>query len=135
MGGDTEKVLIEIHDDDERSTGSNQLAENKKPQPALDLREEVAENRIEEREEKGYENKDRTAETEGERRSIDSRSGDNNIDTIEGGEEQASALRQYHRSKMPRLRWTADLHHAFVNAVEKLGGQESKSSLLYPLDL
>ncbi|XP_073107484.1 uncharacterized protein [Elaeis guineensis] len=119
------KVVIEIHDDDERSTGmSNQLVENKRPRPALDLTEEVAENGIEEREDKGYENGERTAETEGERSSTDSRSTDNNIDTIEGSEEQASAVRQYHRSKMPRLRWTPDLHLAFVNAVEKLGGQE-----------
>ncbi|GAU39865.1 hypothetical protein TSUD_69130 [Trifolium subterraneum] len=25
---------------------------------------------------------------------------------------------------MPRLRWTPDLHHSFVHAVERLGGQE-----------
>jgi len=36
------------------------------------------------------------------------------------------AVRQYLRSKMPRLRWTADLHHCFVHAVERLGGQESE---------
>ena len=35
-------------------------------------------------------------------------------------------VRKYSRSKMPRLRWTPDLHLAFVNAVERLGGQESK---------
>jgi hypothetical protein len=35
-------------------------------------------------------------------------------------------VRQYLRSKMPRLRWTADLHHCFVHAVERLGGQESE---------
>ncbi|KAG1346734.1 two-component response regulator ARR10 [Cocos nucifera] len=124
IGGDGRKVAIEIHDDDERSTGSNHLVENKRPRPALDLTEEVAENGIEEREEKGYENRERTAETEGERSYTDSRSTDNNIDAIVGSEEQASAARQYHRSKMPRLRWTPDLHLAFVNAVEKLGGQE-----------
>ncbi|KAL4585725.1 hypothetical protein LXL04_010349 [Taraxacum kok-saghyz] len=33
-------------------------------------------------------------------------------------------VRQYVRSKMPRLRWTPQLHHAFVNAIERLGGQE-----------
>ena len=27
----------------------------------------------------------------------------------------------------PRLRWTADLHRRFVNAVAHLGGPESKS--------
>ena len=35
-------------------------------------------------------------------------------------------VRQYVRSKMPRLRWTPELHHTFVNAIERLGGQESK---------
>ncbi|KAH9309060.1 hypothetical protein KI387_036971 [Taxus chinensis] len=38
--------------------------------------------------------------------------------TVEG------RVRQYVRSKMPRLRWTPDLHHSFINAVERLGGQE-----------
>ncbi|EFJ10619.1 hypothetical protein SELMODRAFT_426960 [Selaginella moellendorffii] len=36
----------------------------------------------------------------------------------------AGGVRQYVRSKMPRLRWTPDLHHCFVNAVERLGGQD-----------
>ena len=42
----------------------------------------------------------------------------------------ASTVRAYVRSKMPRLRWTSDLHQAFVRAVERLGGQESKSWLI-----
>ncbi|KAA8515100.1 hypothetical protein F0562_018113 [Nyssa sinensis] len=40
------------------------------------------------------------------------------------GNERKSTVRQYIRSKMPRLRWTPDLHLSFVNAVERLGGQE-----------
>lgn len=35
------------------------------------------------------------------------------------------SVRQYIRSKMPRLRWTPDLHLCFVHAVERLGGQDS----------
>lgn len=38
-------------------------------------------------------------------------------------------VRQYVRSRLPRLRWTADLHRCFVVAVERLGGQESKCML------
>ncbi|TYI77735.1 hypothetical protein E1A91_D06G162400v1 [Gossypium mustelinum] len=32
--------------------------------------------------------------------------------------------RQYVRSKLPRLRWTPDLHLSFVHSVERLGGQD-----------
>lgn len=38
----------------------------------------------------------------------------------------STAVRPYVRSKLPRLRWTPDLHLRFVHAVERLGGQESK---------
>ncbi|KAJ8532168.1 hypothetical protein K7X08_012091 [Anisodus acutangulus] len=41
-----------------------------------------------------------------------------------GKEQKKRRFRQYVRSKTPRLRWTPDLHLAFVNAVETLGGQE-----------
>ncbi|XP_030540353.2 uncharacterized protein LOC115748091 [Rhodamnia argentea] len=34
------------------------------------------------------------------------------------------SVRRYVRSKMPRLRWTPDLHLCFVHAVERLGGHE-----------
>ncbi|XP_057498273.1 putative Myb family transcription factor At1g14600 isoform X2 [Actinidia eriantha] len=38
--------------------------------------------------------------------------------------ERKSSVRPYVRSKMPRLRWTPDLHLRFVHAVERLGGQD-----------
>ncbi|KAK7324674.1 hypothetical protein VNO77_28425 [Canavalia gladiata] len=47
-----------------------------------------------------------------------------NNNSSEEGKERPSTVRQYVRSKMPRLRWTPDLHLAFVHAVERLGGQE-----------
>ncbi|KAK4782853.1 hypothetical protein SAY86_007227 [Trapa natans] len=36
----------------------------------------------------------------------------------------SGAVRKYVRSKMPRLRWTPDLHLCFVRAVERLGGHD-----------
>ncbi|CAK9158204.1 unnamed protein product [Ilex paraguariensis] len=40
-----------------------------------------------------------------------------------GNCERNGAVRQYVRSKVPRLRWTPDLHQCFVHAIERLGGQ------------
>ncbi|KAJ9543491.1 hypothetical protein OSB04_023198 [Centaurea solstitialis] len=58
-------------------------------------------------------------------------SGNNSmVDQVEGDhqkmDQQANGgrVRQYVRSKMPRLRWTPELHLMFVRAVERLGGQE-----------
>ncbi|KAG8071812.1 hypothetical protein GUJ93_ZPchr0006g42145 [Zizania palustris] len=38
--------------------------------------------------------------------------------------------RQYNRSKVPRLRWTADLHRSFVRAIDCLGGQHKATPKL-----
>ncbi|KAK4791223.1 hypothetical protein SAY86_031636 [Trapa natans] len=45
---------------------------------------------------------------------------------VEGSEKKpsSSGVRPYVRSKFPRLRWTPELHLRFVQAVERLGGQE-----------
>ncbi|OVA13616.1 SANT/Myb domain [Macleaya cordata] len=53
-------------------------------------------------------------------------SSNNNSTAADGmsNERTTSTVRQYVRSKMPRLRWTPDLHLSFVRAVERLGGQE-----------
>lgn len=40
------------------------------------------------------------------------------------------AVRSYNRSRVPRLKWTDELHQFFVNAVQKLGGEDS-NVLLY----
>ncbi|GLT92747.1 hypothetical protein SLE2022_105700 [Rubroshorea leprosula] len=49
--------------------------------------------------------------------------GSSSNSTVEENEKKQS-VRPYVRSKMPRLRWTQDLHLRFVHAVERLGGQE-----------
>lgn len=39
-------------------------------------------------------------------------------------------VRQYIRSKVPRLRWTPELHRCFLHAIETLGGHQSMYILL-----
>ncbi|KAI3716887.1 hypothetical protein L1987_68100 [Smallanthus sonchifolius] len=38
-------------------------------------------------------------------------------------------VRSYNRSRVPRLRWTNELHQCFVNAVQELGGATPKRIL------
>lgn len=52
--------------------------------------------------------------------------GSSSNSTIDESEKRGSSVRPYVRSKLPRLRWTPDLHLRFVHAVERLGGQESE---------
>ncbi|KAJ4777859.1 Homeodomain-like superfamily protein [Rhynchospora pubera] len=42
----------------------------------------------------------------------------------EKSEKNVAIMRPYLRSKVPRLRWTPDLHRCFVQAIEMLGGEE-----------
>jgi hypothetical protein len=51
--------------------------------------------------------------------------GSSSNSTVEESEKKSS-VRPYVRSKMPRLRWTPDLHLRFIHAVEKLGGHDSE---------
>ncbi|GFS46264.1 myb-like HTH transcriptional regulator family protein [Actinidia rufa] len=53
-----------------------------------------------------------------------------NRTTLREGNERKTTTRQYVRSNMPRLRWTPHLHHSFVHAIEKLGGQDKATPKL-----
>ncbi|KAG8380549.1 hypothetical protein BUALT_Bualt06G0027200 [Buddleja alternifolia] len=46
--------------------------------------------------------------------------------SAEGNDQKKSSVRQHIRSKMPRLRWTPDLHRSFVHAIERSGGQDNR---------
>ncbi|PRQ42869.1 putative transcription factor MYB-HB-like family [Rosa chinensis] len=50
--------------------------------------------------------------------------GSSSNSTVEESDQKKGSVRPYVRSKMPRLRWTPDLHLRFVHAVERLGGQD-----------
>ncbi|KAJ0971813.1 hypothetical protein J5N97_019772 [Dioscorea zingiberensis] len=61
----------------------------------------------------------------GEASSSNNNSSNNKIsDTADESGDPTATVRQYNRSKMPRLRWTPDLHLSFLQAIERCGGQE-----------
>ncbi|PKA64455.1 Putative Myb family transcription factor [Apostasia shenzhenica] len=54
----------------------------------------------------------------------DGRSSYNSGETAARSPPPPASVRNYVRSKVPRLRWTPELHLSFVRAVERLGGQD-----------
>jgi hypothetical protein len=138
MGGEKEKEIVKIHEDDANS-------ENDQNPQALDLNEGTAEGITDSTSDgagEDYcsgENSSSNNSYNNNKNDGNNNSGGNNNDSnmdersggkSEGSSERVASVRQYNRSKFPRLRWTPDLHMAFVHAVERLGGQESKLLLL-----
>ncbi|KAI3456145.1 hypothetical protein Pfo_012808 [Paulownia fortunei] len=95
----------------------NMLSDSSDNDSSIDLNEEAASNVVEDpiNEVSGISIQD-GEQTKDERSDDSSKSAE--------GKEKKTAVRQYVRSKMPRLRWTPDLHLSFVHAIERLGGQE-----------
>ncbi|KAL5732076.1 hypothetical protein ACHQM5_004733 [Ranunculus cassubicifolius] len=105
----------------EESIGSDNNAPNESSQQKLssfDLNENAA---LSEDDESTTEAADLSSDAA--EKMMTSETSSQNNETSEGIE-RSSTIRQYIRSKMPRLRWTPDLHLSFVHAVERLGGQE-----------
>ncbi|GJN38581.1 hypothetical protein PR202_gb27636 [Eleusine coracana subsp. coracana] len=134
MGDVKEKVAVEILEDDEKRSWGNSL-----PSAILDLNEGFAKGSEEDDENEEEEDDDdggSTSEVAGGGRSSSNNSSTNHnsgsnqdqdmnsSSKAEDSGERVPSVRQYNRSKLPRLRWTPDLHMAFVHAVERLGGQE-----------
>ncbi|KAI3458514.1 hypothetical protein Pfo_015177 [Paulownia fortunei] len=51
-------------------------------------------------------------------------SSNSTVEENNGKKGNSGSVRQYIRSKTPRLRWTPELHLCFLHAVERLGGEE-----------
>lgn len=85
-------------------------------------REEDQDHDEREEEEGCDENKPKASESSSNTISDDQEGDDDRKKVISSG-----GVRPYMRSKVPRLRWTPDLHLCFLQAIDRLGGQQSKA--------
>lgn len=87
-----------------------------------------SENSINNRSQKNEKDEEELGGHNQERKPRNINGGSSSTSTVEESERSrgnsGGSVRQYNRSKTPRLRWTPDLHLCFVHAVERLGGQE-----------
>ena len=117
---------IEIQDEEKKVDSTKEQAENlsavsSQKCSSFDLNEEASN-------EEDYDNNiGKEGEVSVEDDEIEKRTeGSSSNNNVGDGGNDSRTVRQYVRSKLPRLRWTPDLHLSFVHAIERLGGQESK---------
>ncbi|XP_042459650.1 uncharacterized protein LOC122043203 isoform X2 [Zingiber officinale] len=139
-GGDKEwKLDQDDHTDEEIppsiQNGKRRLFHEHELDLSKDVRHQDAKEEEEKEEEEGDEDRGSTTESVGERSCGNNNNKIENEDEEEdeegcnkngegSSERSVPSVRQYNRSKTPRLRWTPDLHLSFVHAVERLGGQD-----------
>lgn len=90
----------------------------------LNPSEREEEDHDEREEEEGCdENKPKASESSSNTISDDQEGDDDRKKVISSG----GGVRPYMRSKVPRLRWTPDLHLCFLQAIDRLSSQQSKA--------
>uniref|UniRef100_A0A7N0TYW9 HTH myb-type domain-containing protein n=1 Tax=Kalanchoe fedtschenkoi TaxID=63787 RepID=A0A7N0TYW9_KALFE len=120
-------VAIEIISDDENLSGRSSSQQSAKAEHHPTLRKSSSVLDLNERAKGDVEEENQIGDCDDQFDEEGNSTSSNNDDDREDEKKRnngTNTVRQYVRSKMPRLRWTPDLHMCFVHAVERLGGQE-----------
>ncbi|KAF4393335.1 hypothetical protein F8388_023139 [Cannabis sativa] len=104
---------------DDHDAGSSQVSKTNNNQDYNTLEHIDEEEEEDEDEDEDEDNEDRKNEQSSSNSTVEENGSKKQQGATSGG-----SVRQYVRSKTPRLRWTPDLHLCFVRAVERLGGQD-----------
>ncbi|XLS86219.1 hypothetical protein HN51_036385, partial [Arachis hypogaea] len=118
------KLRFEIHQENNEGSGGKSSNDNEGEENSFDMNEGAAMSDDEELEE---ENNNEAKEEEEDNNEEGNSANPSSSSTASREGKRGSGVRQYVRSKMLRLCWTPNLHLSFVHAVQRLGGQESKS--------
>ncbi|KAL0542745.1 hypothetical protein IC582_017822 [Cucumis melo] len=122
-------LLLNFRDRRKRSRSDENGAVEEKLNPLMpsrkwslfDLNEEAS---VEDDDEMTIEEIEQNEERKYENSSANNNENNSNNNNNNNNNGRRTAVRQYVRSKVPRLRWTPELHLNFVHAVQRLGGQE-----------
>ncbi|XP_052111599.1 probable transcription factor KAN4 [Arachis duranensis] len=116
---------FEINQENNEGNGGKSSNDNEGEENSFDINEGAAMSDDEELEE---ENNNEAKEEEEDNNEEGNLTNPSSSSTASREGKRGSGVRQYVRSKMPRLCWTPNLHLSFVHVVQRLGGQESSLS-------